>query len=151
MKPHHIRKIKSVPEFLVSESESIQSDSKTESCIAAADDMLLAVKVAVLRRMSENASLFGCCLFRQQVLDRELSILRQPTACRFHTPWLHGGIKPSGQPQFCSATRTRGMRGLQLGSNRVLESPRLALSLCLSLVAASSTLDLSCSEGSSHQ
>ena len=70
MKPHHIHKIKSVPEFLVSESESIQSDPKTKSCIAAADDTLLTVKVAVLRHTSENASLFGCCLIRQQVLDR---------------------------------------------------------------------------------
>ena len=42
------------------------------------------------------------------------------------------------------------MRGLQLGSNGVLESSRLALSLRLSLVAVSSTLDLSCSEGSSR-
>ena len=63
MKPHHICKIKSVSEFLVSESESIQSDAKTKSCVAAADDTLLAVKVAVLRRPTENASLFGCCLF----------------------------------------------------------------------------------------
>ncbi len=127
MKPHHIRKIKSVPEFLISESESIQRDSKTESCVAAADDALLTVKVAILHRTTENASLFGCRLFRQQVLDRELSVLWQPVACRFHAPRLHGRIKPSGQPQLHSATRTRGMRSLQLGSNGVLESSHLVL------------------------
>ena len=42
------------------------------------------------------------------------------------------------------------MRGFQLGSNGVLESSRLTLSLHPSLVVASSTLDLSCSEGSSR-
>ena len=42
------------------------------------------------------------------------------------------------------------MRGLQLGSNRVLESSCLALSLRPSLVAVLSMLDLSCSEGSLH-
>ncbi len=61
MKPHHICEIKLVLEFLISESESIQCDSKAESCFTAADDMLLAL-VAILRRMSENASLFGCRL-----------------------------------------------------------------------------------------
>ena len=68
MKPHHIRKIKSVPEFLISESESVQLDSKAESCFAAADDTLLAL-VAVLRCTSENASLFRCRLIQQQALD----------------------------------------------------------------------------------
>ncbi len=68
MKPHHIRKIKLVPEFLASESESVQLDSKTESCFAAADDTLLTL-VAVLRRLLENASLFQCRLVQQQVLD----------------------------------------------------------------------------------
>ena len=150
MKPHHICKIKSVPEFLVSESESIQSNSKTESCIAAADDTLLAVKVAILRRMSENASLFGCCLIRQQVLDCLLCVLRQPITCGLHAPRLHGGIEPTWQPQLCSAARTRGSRGLQLGSNGVLESSRLTLSLRPLLVAVSSALDLGCSEGSSR-
>ncbi len=46
--------------------------------------------------------------------------------------------------------RTRGTRGFQLGSNGLLELSRLVLSLRPSLVASSSMLDLSCSEGSSH-
>ncbi len=137
-----------MPEFLV--SESIQSDAKTESCVAAADNTLLTVKVAVLRHTTENTSLFGCRLFRQQVLDHELSVLRQPIACRLDAPRLHSRIEPSGQPQLRTATRTHGMRGLQLGSNGVLELSRLMLLLRLSLVAAVSTLDLSCSEGLSR-
>ena len=42
------------------------------------------------------------------------------------------------------------MHGFQLGSNGVLKSSRLVLSLRPLLVASSSTLDLSCSEGSSR-
>ena len=61
MKPHHIGKIKSVPEFLISELESVQLDPKTESCFAAADNMLLTL-VAILHRLSENTSLLRHCL-----------------------------------------------------------------------------------------
>ena len=43
---------------------------------------------------------------------------------------------------------THGSCGLQLGSNGVLESLRLTLLLCPSLVTASSTFDLGRSEGS---
>ncbi len=150
MKPHHICKITSVLEFLVSESESIQGDSKTKSCVAAADDTLFAVMVAVLHRTSEKASLLGCHLIRQQVLDRQLCVLRQPVTRRFHTPRLHDRIEPTWQPQLCSTAGTHGSHSLQLGSNGVLESSRLVLSLRPLLVTASSTFDLGRSEGSSH-
>ncbi len=53
MKPHHIHKIKSVSEFLV--SESIQLDTKSKSCVGTANDTLLHL-VAVPRLASENAS-----------------------------------------------------------------------------------------------
>ncbi len=150
MKPCHIRKIKSVLEFLISESESIQGNSKTKSCVAAADDTLFAGMMAVLCLTLENASLLGCHLIRQQVLDSQLCILGQPVTHRFRTPWLHDGIEPTWQPQLCSAAGTHGLRGLQLGSNRVLELSRLALSLHPSLVTASSMFNLGRHEGSSR-
>ncbi len=137
-------------EFLVSESESIQGNSKTKSCVAAADDTLFAVMVAILRHTSENASLLGCHLIQQQVLDRQLCVLRQPVTRSLHTPRLHDGIEPTWQPQLCSAAGTHGSCGLQLGSDGVLESSRLALSLRPLLVTASSTFDLGRSEGSSR-
>ncbi len=79
----------------------------------------------------------------------QLCVLGQPVTHRLHTPRLHDGIEPTWQPQLCSAVGTHGPRGLQLGSNGVLESSRLALSLCLLLVMALSMFDLGHSEGSS--
>ncbi len=87
MKAHHIRKIKLVSEFLI--SESVQLDAKSESRAGAGDDTLFRL-MAIPCLASENASLLRRRLIRQQVLDRQLSVLWQTITRCLDAPWLHG-------------------------------------------------------------